>query len=669
MALAATGVFEVRPDGQASQTGYFNAARGGTDYSQQAAAQMHTFDGVTNGTATVTSASGLFTAPMVGNGLAIGGGPWCEIIAVNSATSVTVDRNVGAGTGQTLTVGGATTMATNNPAPGFQGVLQAGQKLWVRGTNSAGTAQSYGMAGYATGAAAATAAGPIATEGYGTVRGDGGQAVIDVTGQVTPTSYEIWNNLQFVDTRVGATLPFFYMAGAGNVGAEFRNLTVIGKGSAALFQNSAAGSAVFVGCLFDGNGTTYSVVAPFLEEAGGSYYRDCVFRNFVTAGQYSVQVSPLYTSVFEGCVFYQCGGAGGGAVVVVNGTQTMVIFRRCLFWHNTGDGAVLQSGNMLRGRFESCLFGRNTGYDLNSLDNTTSVSAQALWAATNNRCNMFYTTGVARYQNLTASPSETSLTANPFTNDATGDFSLNTVTGGGALVLGDLCSTALPGLLNTNDVQIAGPYGQAVAPAATQAMRSLWRDLVNELDSATITDTMADTYIQRGLEALNRLARYHWTTDSASITLVAGQQEYPLPTNIMEIEWIEWQGKELDKESMALWRRGSDPWRTEPDGAPRGWCQYGQTLIFRPTPDAATVAKQANPILRCVTMPDSFTTFGPLQLQQENWPIPVFYAAALWSTCHPESALSASRAKDLMDLFNNEAERLVAQYGRHGLME
>src|SRR3954451_13297180 len=100
MAISAGTVWEVRTGGSDSNGGLFTSgqAGAGTDYSQQDAAQLSLTDVVTDGTTTVTSAVGGFTAAMIGNGINIAG--TCYMIATRSSTNtITVDRVIAADTG------------------------------------------------------------------------------------------------------------------------------------------------------------------------------------------------------------------------------------------------------------------------------------------------------------------------------------------------------------------------------------------------------------------------------------------------------------------------------------------------------------------------------------------------------------------------------------------
>jgi hypothetical protein len=110
MAIAA-GAFELRTTGNDFNAGYFNAARGGTDYSQQDAPQLTALQEiVSDGSTTLSSTSGLFTAAMVGNGLMLGpggSGVLYEIVSVADAFHATVDRAVAAAVDQDVRIGGA----------------------------------------------------------------------------------------------------------------------------------------------------------------------------------------------------------------------------------------------------------------------------------------------------------------------------------------------------------------------------------------------------------------------------------------------------------------------------------------------------------------------------------------------------------------------------------
>lgn len=117
MAYLATAVFEVRTDGASTNGGGFDSgvASAGTDYSQQAAAQLSLTDGVTDGSnPTITSVTGGFTAAMIGNYVYYSGGTGSltarrrVIVGVPDGNTLTIDSiTTAASTGVTVKVGGA----------------------------------------------------------------------------------------------------------------------------------------------------------------------------------------------------------------------------------------------------------------------------------------------------------------------------------------------------------------------------------------------------------------------------------------------------------------------------------------------------------------------------------------------------------------------------------
>ena len=178
MAFSASTVFEVQGGvGSDTNGGGYVTGSSGTDYSQQASAQIATTDAVAAGTTTITSVTAGFTSAITGNMVYLAGGSnslgadWYKATYV-SATSITVDRNVAAGTGITMNIGGclntigqACTIANAHVADGFIIYVKA------TGTYSIATALSITN----------QPGSPVSrVVGYSSTRGDGGQATIQV---------------------------------------------------------------------------------------------------------------------------------------------------------------------------------------------------------------------------------------------------------------------------------------------------------------------------------------------------------------------------------------------------------------------------------------------------------------------------------------------------------
>jgi len=173
-AITAATFWEVRPTTGSNLNGAcFDStiANAGTDYSQQATAQLSLSDMATTGvTTTVTSVTGGFTAAMIGNCLHIESGTnWTrgfyQITAFTNSNTITVDTapTSAAGVSGTGKVGGASLSFNGQTIITLAASLLAGQTVYVKNEawNEAVTLTVAGTVGK-----------PITTEGYNTTRGD-----------------------------------------------------------------------------------------------------------------------------------------------------------------------------------------------------------------------------------------------------------------------------------------------------------------------------------------------------------------------------------------------------------------------------------------------------------------------------------------------------------------
>lgn len=137
MALSAQIIWEIRTTGNNDNGGGFKAGASGTDYSQQDSAQLTLTDlAMTAGGTTLTSATGGFTAEMIGNVIRIKSGTnftagWYEITARADTNTVTIDRDATNGsdaTSGTGSVGGARAL----PTDAFFEALTAGNTVYIK---------------------------------------------------------------------------------------------------------------------------------------------------------------------------------------------------------------------------------------------------------------------------------------------------------------------------------------------------------------------------------------------------------------------------------------------------------------------------------------------------------------------------------------------------------
>ncbi|HEX5500924.1 MAG TPA: hypothetical protein VFX03_16930, partial [Thermomicrobiales bacterium] len=241
-------------------------AGAGTDYSQQNAAQLSVADAVENGTTTITSATGGFSAAMIGNSLFDGTARFF-ITAVASANSITVDRATGTGSGLAVKVGGA--LATLDELYSARGLV---------GSNVA-YLQSSAALTISTGAysppSGASDLGPTCLIGYHLARGD------------LDDSADFLNHPQLLAN--GSSVQLFSLA---TNYLHFRNL---------LLNASTGGPA--------------ALIAVNASSAGNYYFGNCRFTGAWTGRAVTMQGNfTLHRCLIDGC-------AGAASLDVLSGTD------------------------------------------------------------------------------------------------------------------------------------------------------------------------------------------------------------------------------------------------------------------------------------------------------------------------------------------------------------
>ncbi|MBU2052446.1 hypothetical protein KKH13_04555 [Patescibacteria group bacterium] len=397
MAISASTVWEVRTTGNANNGGGY--VSGGTDYSQQDAAQLNLTDIACNNSTTITSATGGFTSAMVGNILKVTAGTnftvgYYQIATYVDINTITLDRKptstADAETGGTIYVGGAA-IKMSDICIVADGVI-AGNTIWVK----AGT--------YTDNVVLNTFGTAITSHlGYNTTRGD------------NPTG----TNRPKIEPSTGSCID---VCGAGRKANVVKNFVFSGSGGASvgIYGSSASGSyAALVNCLArncsstgvaSGGITCYNVES-YSNGAGGFYNTIsngnaggffCYSHDNTGAGfAYTNQNNPnFHFSIADSNTSHGFGGVGNYAMV------------GSVAYNNTGassdgfnDIGGVTTGNYNNISMSNGRYGFNgsspVAFDYNCYNNNGTAGLNGITAGAND---------------VTSSPS--------FTNAAGGDFSL-----------------------------------------------------------------------------------------------------------------------------------------------------------------------------------------------------------------------------------------------------
>jgi hypothetical protein len=244
MALAATSVWEMRDTGANTNGGFYKSDAGTTDYSQQDAAQLALTDLASDGAGTgISSATGGFTAAMVGNGIYITGGTgfttgWYEIITHTDTNNIAIDRSAGASkTGGTGNVGGAVAL----PVDAMFELMTAGSFMWIK----AGT---YTFTEAVDALKDGSLTNPNRVQGYNATRGDapeGDNRPLFAMGTYYYATDNYWYQLHIRCTKSGTGVCFKTDTAGAIVNVK---MEISGTGSTAGHLQLGGAGGVIQGC-------------------------------------------------------------------------------------------------------------------------------------------------------------------------------------------------------------------------------------------------------------------------------------------------------------------------------------------------------------------------------------------------------------------------------------
>lgn len=416
MALSSSTVWEVRGGaGNDTNGGGFVAGASGTDFSQQdskrtgTGSNNSTTDAVTNGTTTVTSATAAFTSAIVGNIIYINGARY-QVTTYTNATTIVVDRSITAASGLTMNIGGA----LNTIGVAFTN-MASGNAIYVK------------SATYTLTSAITVSVASFYLYGYSSSRSDKTSATL--TGRPTITTATNSTAL-FSFTTADKTIPVienFIMSNTASVRAG-----VISAG-ASIDANFMIKRVKFSGF------TSFYVIST---SVGHGYFERCEFDSFtsdVLTSQNSGSAGFGGMVFCKQCYFHDCSGSG-----VTHNRDNINIFIDCIF--DTNSYGINLTGNSPELYVYDCVFYANSNWGIRTIgstlrsmvvynsifyNNTTgdiTRSTSASFAADS----ISHNARNGTYTGISTEIGGVTLTADPFTNAASRDFTLNNTAGGGA---------------------------------------------------------------------------------------------------------------------------------------------------------------------------------------------------------------------------------------------
>ena len=427
MALPATAEWEVRPTvGNDTNGGGFVSGGSGTDYSQQdsknpgSGNNQSTTDGVGVGSTSIVSVTASFTSAIVDN-VVYFDGIWYRVVSLTNGTTIVVDRNTTTGTGLTLNIGGA--LATVDQAVS---IMVASNTVWVMG--SAGTYLTTAVQTLSSGLNG-NAGQPTTFRGYGVTRGDGIQAVWQIaTNSTNLVNFSGVDNFLFrdFDFSVAAGTPGYGWYATGN---DSTNITAIGckwSGGLRCIQGDYGVGYTFNRLILIDCEITGSAGVGVANSSATSMFA-CNVHDNVGDG-FQIFSADVFATTYLSRTVFRANNSGAGAHggIYCDDSQRPLFLENCAFTENAGDGVYNGSSPGIYAI--NTIFYGNTGYGINQ-----PVPGNQWYIVYLKTCALGANSS-GDFNNLPGIINEgaVTLTADPFTNQSAGDFSLNSTAGGGA---------------------------------------------------------------------------------------------------------------------------------------------------------------------------------------------------------------------------------------------
>lgn len=453
MAIAANTVWDVKTTGNDSNGGGFLFGATGTDYSQQNSAQVAFTDLVIGATTTqLTSAANPFTAAYVGNIINITSGTGFtvghyQVVSVSGAVA-TMDRAVGtaASTGGVGDLGGCkATIGAAAAAIGNSNFVFVQTGTYTLTTTILQTASA-----------------AVIYIGYGTTHGDNGPPPTVTTA--TNSIHLFTNNTgnlfflirNFILTSTASTKGAGILNNSSTTDCElivqnctFSNFSV-GIGANAGVLGFAATFTTLIncsitGCTLDGiaAGNIINIIDCFIT----ANHRN----NLNLAGGWVLIERTVIAGAVTGKGILESSGATG------TGNNFRIIDSTVA--NNLSDGISLTTG-WVDVFVQNCLIYGNGGWGI-----VVSTGAPIYYA----NYNAVGTNTTGNYSGLGPGANDVALTANPFTNSASGDYSLNTTVGGGASCKGVGYPGVFPGGTSTGHLDIGAVESTGIGSGANSS--------------------------------------------------------------------------------------------------------------------------------------------------------------------------------------------------------
>lgn len=175
----------------------------------------------------------------------------------------------------------------------------------------------------------------------------------------------------------------------------------------------------------------------------------------------------------------------------------------------------------------------------------------------------------------------------------------------------------------------------------TSELLARLRQRIGNPNKSEVSDLALLDCVNASLVELADELQFRVVTETQAIGLVAEQQDYSVPNDILSILWVSHNGKRLEPAGLTERDRDLDEWRTVAANTPTQFAVRGRRLYLLPKPDSAAVSADGFLAYSAVAAPAEMGAQGPVGLSENDQWLLCWSAALDWCVTNPSEENAA----------------------------
>ena len=141
-------------------------------------------------------------------------------------------------------------------------------------------------------------------------------------------------------------------------------------------------------------------------------------------------------------------------------------------------------------------------------------------------------------------------------------------------------------------------------------MHALFREFVGQPSESQVTFRTINRHLQTGVNLVAEELRLPERTDTTTFALEASVFEYELPSDVLQVTDVQWNGQKVKFSSLEEWRRYNINYRNSTAGTPDEVAVDARQLIIYPAPSADAITSDPKLTVRVLRSTFDVTPSG-----------------------------------------------------------